>query len=579
MALKGYIGGVLIDEATDFQLGDDPVEIAYRDDAGTHQYPNAIAMPPAGVEASVDGGQTYGAAPAIGTIAAANVSVWYRKAQAFPDPPAFTDVVYAIEHDPAELIPDVTPPSQVLNLVAVGGDTQVSLTWDAATDDTAVDHYEVQVSTNGVDWSDLDLAVPGTSKVHSGLGYEVTRYYRVRAVDAAGNAGAYSATATATTNADTTAPTLSGVLSATPGDTLVSLDWPDATDNVAVDHYNVEYKLASEPSVWTPLAPDPSVSNAIVPGLTNGLAYDFRVNAEDAEGNVSGYLTANATPQEVNVNPAAFTPTVRFDNGDEANNRVTVLAGTTDPQGGTLTYRYAVTPSPTPPADWGPYSANESTAPSGNATFFVVSGLTPATFLWPHVRCTDAQGNSIVVTGELFFYDTYARSDGPVGTAYTKLGTTNINISNQRTITGSPYWDALYGIAGLSAETDGIIVHLMAASNTGALFIRATDLANHYRLEATSTSLVLTRVVGGTPTVLKTITGLSNGANTFYGLKAVDVGNGTTDLALYTGTNAGNGLTLRGTHNDASPIASGYPGIGQWSGVAMNTDNLDYRRL
>lgn len=93
---------------------------------------------------------------------------------------------------------------------------------------------------------------------------------------------------------DTTDPVLSGVLDATPGNGQVDLDWPDASDNVGVDHYVVEYGTTlAYGSTWLP---NPSSSAVTVTGLVNDTPYFFRVTAYDAAGNASDSLTATATP-------------------------------------------------------------------------------------------------------------------------------------------------------------------------------------------------------------------------------------------------------------------------------------------
>ncbi len=90
--------------------------------------------------------------------------------------------------------PDTTPPTAPGNAkVAVAGTRFVRLAWDAATDDSGSVSYEVEEdgvspaqAVSGLEWTDIALA-PETS--HS---------YRVRAVDAAGNASAWQTLTTKT---------------------------------------------------------------------------------------------------------------------------------------------------------------------------------------------------------------------------------------------------------------------------------------------------------------------------------------------------------------------------------------------
>src|SRR6185369_16297010 len=88
------------------------------------------------------------------------------------------------------------------------------------------------------------IASPSTTSYSDGgLTASTTYRYRVRAADAAGNLGAYSAIATAVTagGSDTTPPSAPTNLVATsPWSGVVSLTWTAATDNVGVTGYRVE---------------------------------------------------------------------------------------------------------------------------------------------------------------------------------------------------------------------------------------------------------------------------------------------------------------------------------------------------
>src|SRR5262249_62383530 len=85
--------------------------------------------------------------------------------------------------------------------------------------------------------SSAQIATPtATSYKDTTVGAGTSYSYRVRAIDAAGNLGSYTPTATATTPApDTQPPTgpASLTATATPG-TDSDLSWPAASDNVGV---------------------------------------------------------------------------------------------------------------------------------------------------------------------------------------------------------------------------------------------------------------------------------------------------------------------------------------------------------
>ena len=105
--------------------------------------------------------------------------------------------------------PDTTPPTAPTDLAATAaGTTRIDLTWTAATDDVAVTGYRVERCQGATCTDFAEVAAPtATSHSDTGLSPSTTYRYRVRAVDAAGNPGPYSAIVTrATPEPDTTPP-------------------------------------------------------------------------------------------------------------------------------------------------------------------------------------------------------------------------------------------------------------------------------------------------------------------------------------------------------------------------------------
>jgi chitodextrinase len=95
--------------------------------------------------------------------------------------------------------PDVTPPSAPGTLTATGvAQTQVTLNWGAATDNTAVTGY--RVTRNG---TRLSATVSGLTYTDTGLSPSTAYTYSVQAVDAAGNVGPAGNSVTVTTTATT----------------------------------------------------------------------------------------------------------------------------------------------------------------------------------------------------------------------------------------------------------------------------------------------------------------------------------------------------------------------------------------
>jgi glucose/arabinose dehydrogenase/chitodextrinase len=184
--------------------------------------------------------------------------------------------------------PDTTAPSVPAGLSAsVISQSQINLTWSAATDNVAVTGYRVyrsgaQIGTSTTTSYSVTGLTPGT-------GYSFT----VAAHDAAGNVSTQSGVASATTQtaADTAAPTVPGGLNAVAvSQTQINLAWNASTDNVGIAGYKV-YRNGSQ--VATTAGTGFSST-----GLTAGTSYSFTVAAYDAAGNTSGTsASASATTQ------------------------------------------------------------------------------------------------------------------------------------------------------------------------------------------------------------------------------------------------------------------------------------------
>ena len=194
---------------------------------------------------------------------------------------------------------DTTPPSAPGTPTATAtGSTAISLTWPAATDNVAVTGYRVERCTGASCTTFVQVAIPtGTSYSNSGLAAGTTYRYRVRASDAAGNLGPYSAIASATTSsgADTTPPSAPGTPTATATGGTINVSWPAATDNVGVTGYKVERCLGASCTTFTQIA-TPTGTAYNDSGHAAGMTFRYRVRATDAAGNLGPYsVIASAT--------------------------------------------------------------------------------------------------------------------------------------------------------------------------------------------------------------------------------------------------------------------------------------------
>ncbi len=204
---------------------------------------------------------------------------------------------------------DTTPPSAPGTPSATAsGSAQINLSWGAATDNVGVTGYRIERCTGSSCSTFAQIATStGTTFSNSGLAASTTYRYRVRATDAAGNLGAYSAIAQATTTGgtDTTPPSAPGTPSATAsGSAQINLSWGAATDNVGVTGYRIERCTGSSCSTFAQIATSTGTtfSNS---GLAASTTYRYRVRATDAAGNLGAY---SAIAQATTSSGADATP-------------------------------------------------------------------------------------------------------------------------------------------------------------------------------------------------------------------------------------------------------------------------------
>lgn len=211
---------------------------------------------------------------------------------------------------------DSSAPSRPAGLSATPvSSSQVNLTWTASTDNFGVAKYLVDRCT-GVPctFARIGEVTSGTSFGDSGLAGSTTYYYRVTAADANANLSLASFLASATTPAggggDTQAPTTPTGLTATAvSSTQIDLSWNASTDNVAVTGYLIERCSGTGCVNFAQIA-TPTGTTFNDTGRTSSTAYSYRVRAQDAVPNYSGYSsTASATTPAAGDTQAPSIPT------------------------------------------------------------------------------------------------------------------------------------------------------------------------------------------------------------------------------------------------------------------------------
>ena len=318
--------------------------------------------------------------------------------------------------------PPTAPGTPVLSVVS---SSQINLTWTAATDNVGVTDYFVERCTGANCTTFAQIAAPATTSFNDTSLTPSTSYsYRVRATDAAGNLGPYSATATATTQADTQPPTAPGtsVLNVV-SSTQINVSWSAATDNVGVTGYLVERCAGANCTTFAQIAA-PTTTSFNDTGLTPSTSYSYRVRATDAAGNLGPYsATTTATTQaapDTQPPTAPGTPALTVASSTKINLTWTAA---TDNVGvtGYFIERCA-----------GAGCANFAQVGTPVGTSFNDTGLTASTSYTYRVRATDAAGNlgpySTPATATTQAADTQPPT-APGTPALTVVSSTQINLT------------------------------------------------------------------------------------------------------------------------------------------------------
>ena len=367
---------------------------------------------------------------------------------------------------------DNSPPGAPPNLTASGGLGQVSLDWDAASDNVGVTAYHVHRGTSAgfTPSAGNRVAVVSSGTAHVDTGLAAGEYfYRVTAVDAAGNVGPASSEVRATATADTQPPTVALTTPAAGASVSGTIDVrANASDNGSLA--GVQFLLDGQPlgaeDTSTPY--ERSWDTGTVP---NG-AHQLSARARDAAGNQqtsaavgvtvnntappapsglvaafgfnegSGVAVGDASPEGNGgtVSGASWSAAGRFGGAlsfDGVNDWVTVPDDPSLDMSGALTVEAWVRPTTLsgyrtvlmkerPPSPPGAHAyalyGSDGSGPSGEVwtnTFYLARGPSLGTGAWKHVAVTYSQNavrlyvdgvlaNSTAVTG------TIANSSGPL---------------------------------------------------------------------------------------------------------------------------------------------------------------------
>lgn len=205
---------------------------------------------------------------------------------------------------PAFATTDASEPGPPQNLVAdAAGQRRIDLDWDPPDKDggAAVTGYRIEVSPNGVTWSDLvrNTGRNTTRYPHTGLNPGTTRHYRVSGINSVGTGEPSNV------DSATTAPDVPGVptgLSAVAnGTSQIDLEWDAPSDDGGSDVTGYRVEFAEQTTgPWRVLRSD-TQSDATEyshTGLNPGTTRHYRVSAinDAGTGNPSDVASATTDP-------------------------------------------------------------------------------------------------------------------------------------------------------------------------------------------------------------------------------------------------------------------------------------------
>lgn len=256
------------------------------------------------------------------------------------------------------IIPTSTnPPSAPTSLMANAGNAQVSLTWNGSTGATSYNIYR-SLTAGGEGATAYATGVTSTSFTDTGVTNGTTYYYKVTAVNSAGESGPSNEAFATPQLAKPATPT---GLTAKAGDSQVMLSWNASTGATSYNLYRSltqggEGTVAYKTGVTTTSFTDTS--------LTNGTTYYYTVTAVNSAGESGQSSEASATPQKVTFSLA-------IDSGGGAAGN---FVADTDVKGGhTFSTKHAIdTTGVTNPAPQSVYQSERY----GNFTY-TIPNLTP----------------------------------------------------------------------------------------------------------------------------------------------------------------------------------------------------------
>jgi len=233
-----------------------------------------------------------GALQALSNATSQNGVYAYGPASAFPSG-SFGASNYGVD----VLFEAASPPGTVTGVSATAGAAAATVSWSAPSSGGPVESYEITPYIGATAQPTTSVDAPATTKLVTGLTAGTSYTFKVRAVSQAGN-GPQSAASNAVVPQSSGAPGAPTGVTAEADSLSAVVRWtaPSADGGSPITGYVVTpYDGAT---AGTPVTVDTPATKAPVGGLTNGIAYTFRVQAVNANGvGVPSGASAAATPK------------------------------------------------------------------------------------------------------------------------------------------------------------------------------------------------------------------------------------------------------------------------------------------
>ena len=324
------------------------------------------------------------------------------------------------------------------SLDATASADKITLTWmEPAGNGAAITGYDLDVSDDGSDWSDLSAPAAGdTSADHENLTPGTMKYYRIRAMNSVGYSD-WSASAMATVAA--VAPG-KPALTASAAGTTITLRWtsPSTTGGADITGYRLEYSTTGT-SGWNQRAtPAADVTSYDDTGLAAGTTRYYRIRAMNSVGSgawsdVASATTGGAKPPAGAADDDTSPTSVDVDAVDHDADTASSTASVTitwdapeDPPGDETVASYEVEQWNDSTQAWDP--ATDTDGDDNNLTA-TIAGLKGMTVYYFRVRAVFSGDDSIGKWSDQAMGTTDAVTPAAPKLTATKMGTDKVVLS------------------------------------------------------------------------------------------------------------------------------------------------------